>query len=214
MTIGILLAAGAGSRFGGDKLLAPLHGRPLVLHAVDALRPAVTEIIAVVRPGDQELAALLTRAGARVAVCDQAAAGMGHSLACGARLAPLDCDVVVALGDMPAVAPHTIERIIAALDAGAAIAVPCHQGRRGHPVGFAARFVPRLRELTQDRGARSILHGNVDAVQEIPIDDAGVLTDIDTVTDLEQVSRRHPEMQPGPSQSPERRGTRTRKTPP
>ena len=52
MTIGIMLAAGAGSRFGGDKLLAPLHGRPLVLHAVDALRPAVTEIIAVVRPGD------------------------------------------------------------------------------------------------------------------------------------------------------------------
>ncbi|HEX2797312.1 MAG TPA: nucleotidyltransferase family protein, partial [Immundisolibacter sp.] len=207
MTIGILLAAGAGSRFGGDKLLAPLNGTPLVLHAVAALRPAVAEIIAVVRPADKILAALLTQSGARVVVCDEAAAGMGHSLACGARQVPPDCNVLVALGDMPAVAPHTIACIIAALAAGAAIAVPCHQGRRGHPVGFAARFVPRLRELTQDRGARSILHGNVDAVQEIPIDDAGVLTDIDTVTDLEQVSRRHPEMQPGPSQSPERRGT-------
>ena len=51
MTVAILLAAGAGSRFGGDKLLAPLHGKPLVLHAVDAMRAAVTEIIAVVRPG-------------------------------------------------------------------------------------------------------------------------------------------------------------------
>jgi molybdenum cofactor cytidylyltransferase len=104
---------------------------------------------------------------------------------------------------MPAVAPHTIARIIAALAAGAAIAVPCHQGRRGHPVGFAARFVPRLRELTQDRGARGILHNNVDAVLEIPIDDAGVVTDVDTVTDLEQVSQRHPGRQPGgPSQTP------------
>ena len=88
MTIGILLAAGAGTRFGGDKLLAPLHGKPLVLHAVDALRAAVAEIIAVVRPGDADLAAVLTQAGVRVAVCDQAAAGMGHSLACGARLVP------------------------------------------------------------------------------------------------------------------------------
>ena len=202
MTIGILLAAGAGSRFGGNKLLAPLHGRPLVLHAVSALRPAVTEIIAVVRPGDEDLAVVLAQAGARVAVCDQAAAGMGHSLACGARQVPLDCDVLVALGDMPAVAPHTIARIIAALDAGAAIAVPCHQGRRGHPVGFAARFVPRLRELTQDRGARDILRSSVDAVLEIPIDDAGVVTDVDTVTDLEQVSQRHPGTKPhGPSQT-------------
>ncbi|HEY0675657.1 MAG TPA: nucleotidyltransferase family protein, partial [Immundisolibacter sp.] len=176
---------------GGDKLLAPLHGKPLVLHAVNALRAAVTEIIAVVRPGDEGLAAVLTQAGVRVAVCDQAAAGMGHSLACGARLAPPGCDVLVALGDMPAVAPHTVARIIAALDAGASIAVPCHQGRRGHPVGFAARFVPQLRDLTQDRGARSLLHSNAEAVLEIAVDDAGVMTDVDTVTDLEQVSDRY-----------------------
>lgn len=191
MTVAILLAAGAGSRFGGDKLLAPLHGKPLVLHAVNALRAAVTEIIAVVRPGDADLAAVLTQAGARVAVCDQAAAGMGHSLACGARLAPPDCHVLVALGDMPAVAPHTVARIIAALEAGAAIAVPCYQGRRGHPVGFAVRFVPQLRDLTQDRGARSLLHSDAEAVLEIAVDDAGVMTDVDTITDLEQVSDRY-----------------------
>jgi CTP:molybdopterin cytidylyltransferase MocA len=44
VTIAILLAAGAGTRFGGDKLLAPLHGKPLVLHAVDALRAAVADL--------------------------------------------------------------------------------------------------------------------------------------------------------------------------
>lgn len=200
MTIAILLAAGAGSRFGGDKLLAPLHGKPVVLHAVDALRAAVTEIIAVVRPGDADLAALLTRAGARVTVCDQAAAGMGHSLACGARLAPPDGDVLVALGDMPAVAPYTVARIVAALDAGAAIAVPCHRGRYGHPVGFSARFVPQLRALTRDQGARSILRSNVDAILEVPVDDAGVMADVDTVTDLVRVSQHYAAAQPdGPS---------------
>ncbi len=215
MTVGILLAAGAGSRFGGDKLLAPLHGKPLVLHALDALRPAVTEVIAVVRPGSERLAAVLMQAGARVVVCDQAAGGMGHSLACGARLAPADSNLLIALGDMPAIKPDTITRLIAALDADASIVVPRHHGRRGHPVGFAARFVPRLRELTQDRGARSILQNNADAVLEIPVDDAGVVTDVDTVTDLEHVSERQAGTQSsGSLETPWRRGIRTQKTPP
>jgi molybdenum cofactor cytidylyltransferase len=192
VTIAILLAAGAGTRFGGDKLLAPLHGKPLVLQAVDALRAAVTEIIAVVRPGDTDLAAVLTQAGARVAVCEQAAAGMGHSLACGARLAPPDCNVLVALGDMPTVAPHTVARIIAALEAGAAIAVPCHQGRRGHPVGFASRLVPDLQSLTGDHGARRVLLENAVSVQEIEVDDPGVLLDVDTRCALRQVMQAMP----------------------
>lgn len=188
MTVGILLAAGASSRFSGDKLLAPLHGKPLVLHAIDALRPAVTEIIAVVRPGSERLCALLAQAGARVAVCDDASHGMGHSLACGARLAPVDTNLLIALGDMPAIAIDTIARVIEALDAGCAIAVPTHHGRRGHPVGFAARLVPMLLKLTQDQGARSVLIENADAVLEIPVDDPGVLTDIDTAADLQRAA--------------------------
>lgn len=188
MTVGILLAAGAGSRFGGDKLLALLHGKPLVLHALDALRPAVTEIIAVVRPGSEQLTAVLSQAGARVAVCDRAADGMGHSLACGARLAPLNTNLVIALGDMPAITPDTFSRVRLALEAGATIAVPCHHRRRGHPVGFAASLVPVLRELTRDQGARSVLHAYADAVLEIPVDDPGVLADVDTPADLERAS--------------------------
>lgn len=180
MTVGILLAAGAGARFGGAKLLAPLHGRPLVLHALDALRPAVTEIIAVVRPGDEDLAAVLAQAGARVAVCDDACQGMGHSLACGARQVPGGCDVLVALGDMPAVRSATIGRVRAALADGASIAVPCHDGQRGHPVGFSSRLVPDLQSLTGDHGARRVLLENAASVQEIEVDDPGVLLDVDT----------------------------------
>ncbi len=189
MTVAILLAAGSASRFGSQKLLAPLHGRPLVLHALDALRPATAEIIAVVRPHSQALAALLTQAGARVTVCEQAADGMGNSLASGARLAAHEADLLIALGDMPAITPATIARISAALAAGAAIAVPCYRGRRGHPVGFAARMTPMLRALTQDQGARSVLLAYADAVLEVPVDDPGVLADVDTPSDLERLSK-------------------------
>lgn len=192
MTIAILLAAGAGTRFGGDKLLAPLHGKPLVLHAVDALRAAVTEIIAVVRPGDADLAAVLTQADVRVAVCDQAAAGMGHSLACGARLVPAGSDVLVALGDMPAVRSATIGRVRAALATGASIAVPCHDGQRGHPVGFSSRLVPDLQSLTGDHGARRVVLENASSVQEIDVDDPGVLLDVDTRGALQEAMQAAP----------------------
>jgi molybdenum cofactor cytidylyltransferase len=186
VTVGVLLAAGAGSRFGGDKLLAPLRGQPLVLHAINALRPAVSHIIAVVRPGSDQLTALLTQAGVQVAICEQAADGMGLSLACAARLAPTDANLLVALGDMPAVRPGTIERVTAALAAGAAIAVPSHGGRRGHPVGFAAWLVPALQALTGDQGARGLLREHAQAVLDIPVDDPGVLVDVDTRADLDR----------------------------
>ena len=183
-TVGILLAAGAGTRFGGGKLLAPLRGKPLVLHAFAALQKAVDEVIAVLRPGDDALRAALLGVGARVVLCPQAADGMGHSLAHGARQVPAGSNVLVALGDMPAIQPLTLRRVREALDAGAAIAAPVYQGRRGHPVGFAAPLASALCMLAGDQGARALLHQHADIVQEVPVDDAGILTDIDTPADL------------------------------
>lgn len=183
-TVGILLAAGAGTRFGGGKLLAPLHGKPLALHALAALQTALDEVIAVVRPGDDDLHTALQGGGARVVLCPQAAGGMGFSLACAARQIPAGYNVLVALGDMPAIQPHTVRCIRAALDAGAGIAVPTCRGRRGHPVGFAAGFVAALASLDADQGARALLRLNADQVQEVAVDDAGILTDIDFPADL------------------------------
>ena len=188
MTVGILLAAGAGTRFGGGKLLAPLHGRPLVLHALAALQTAADDVIAVVRPGDDALHAILRGAGAQVLVCPRAADGMGHSLACAARQVPAGCSVLVALGDMPAIQHDTMQRLRAALDAGAAVAVPVYRGRRGHPVGFAASFVPALTALDGDQGARALLLQHQAEVLEVPVDDAGIVTDIDTPAELAGLS--------------------------
>lgn len=183
-TVGILLAAGAGTRFGGGKLLAPLHGQPLALHALAALHAVVDEVIAVVRPGDDALHTTLQEAGARMVICAQAADGMGFSLACAARQVPAQHNALVALGDMPAIQTHTVRCIRAALDAGAGIAVPTCRGQRGHPVGFAAGFVAALANLGADQGARALLRLNADQVQEVAVDDAGILTDIDTPADL------------------------------
>lgn len=184
MITGILLAAGAGRRFGGAKLLHPLaDGRPVGLAALQALQAVFDRIVAVVAPNQPAVAQLFADAGARVVVCPQASTGLGASLACGVGAAPGGA-WVVALGDMPCLRPDTIAAVAAAIDAGAALAAPVYQGRRGHPVGFAHSFLAELCALHGDEGARSLIQAHARDLRLIPTDDAGVLFDVDTPADL------------------------------
>lgn len=180
MIAGLLLAAGAGTRFGGDKLLAELEGQPLAAHALGALGSATDSVVAVIRPGDAPLRALLAGRGARVVECAHAHLGMGHSLACAARHAPPGAHVIVALADMPRVSARTVQAVADALRAGARIAVPVHAGQRGHPVGFAAALRPELETLTGDRGARTVLAAHADQITQVAVQDPGVVLDVDT----------------------------------
>ncbi len=186
MIVGILLAAGAATRFGGGKLLAELaDGRCLAEHSCAALRPAVNRLIAVVRPGSDALAARLAAAGAEVCICADAGQGMGASLAYGVAQAPEADGWLIALGDMPLVAPADVQGVADALRAGAPIAVPVAAGRRGHPVGFAQRFATELMALSGDAGARTILASHAADIIEVPISDARTWLDVDTGDDLE-----------------------------
>ncbi len=198
--VGVLLAAGNSSRFGGDKLRHPVpdalqRGVALGVLACRGLVAAVPESVAVVRAGDVALAAMLREAGARVVECHDAAAGMGRSLAC-AIGATRDADGwVVALADMPWVRVTTIRAVADALRAGAAIAAPACDGRRGNPVGFARAYGAALEHLAGDRGARDLVAAAGHALSIIDTDDEGVLRDVDVRADL-----------PGPAADPSTRG--------
>jgi molybdenum cofactor cytidylyltransferase len=191
--VGILLAAGRGARFGGAKLLAPL---PAASHGVAAgtavgaasalhLLAALGDVIAVVRPGDSLLHDALAATGARVVVCPRADQGMGASLACGVAAAPEGASYIVALADMPWIAPAAIARVVQALGEGASIAAPAYRGERGHPVGFAQWHRAFLLALSGDEGARALVATNPAAVTAIAVDDAGVVRDVDRPADLE-----------------------------
>jgi len=186
--VGILLAAGRGARFGGDKLSAPLrgsfddvaHGTPIGVATCRHLVQAIPQVTAVVRPEDVALARLLRDTGANVIACPRAHEGMGASLSCGVSAVADAHGWVVMLADMPWVRPSTIALIAEALAAGADIAAPSFQGQRGHPVGFARRHFAALSALQGDEGARSVVATHANAVTLVEIDDPGVLRDIDT----------------------------------
>lgn len=183
--VGILLAAGRGTRFGGDKLLSPLaDGTPVAVASCRTLVSVLPAVVAVVRPDATALAAALRGCGAYVAGCADSDEGMGRSLACGASAAADARGWVVALADMPWIAPATVASVLAALRRGAPIVVPQVADRRGHPVGFGGRFLPALVALRGDEGARSVVRAHADLVEVIRTDDEGAVRDVDVPGDL------------------------------
>jgi len=181
----ILLAAGAGTRFGGEKLLHPLEdGVAIAAHAARNLIAAVPDVIAVVRWGDFPLYDMLEQEGCQVTMFQGAARGVGASLAHGVAQARSAGGWIVALADMPRIAPDTVRAIISALEKGAMVAAPVYKGERGHPVGFGASLRDELLKLDGDQGARAVVERHRDAVQLIECDDPGVLFDVDRKSDL------------------------------
>lgn len=182
---GILLAAGAGSRFGGDKLLHPLDdGVAIAAHAARNLLAVLPDVIAVVRWGDFPLYDMLEQEGCQVTMFRDAARGMGASLAHGVAQARGADGWVVALADMPRVRPDTIQRVAESLLAGAIIAAPVYRGTRGHPVGFHSSLRDELLALDGDTGARAMLERHREAVRLVACDDPGIALDIDKRSDV------------------------------
>lgn len=183
--VGLLLAAGAATRFGSDKLRHPLpHGVTVAVQAARHLKAEVPRVIAAVRPGSEETARALAAEGCEVVSCERAAEGMGASLACAVRAAGEADGYLVALADMPFVRRSTIAAVREALEHGALVAAPYWRARRGHPVGFAGALRAELETLAGDEGAKRVLEAHAGRLVKVPVGDPGVMRDIDRPADL------------------------------
>jgi molybdenum cofactor cytidylyltransferase len=183
--VAILLAAGSGSRFGGDKLLHPLDdGVAIAAHAARNLLAVLPDIVAVVRWGDFPLYDMLEQEGCQVTMFQGAARGMGATLAHGVAETRGASGWVIALADMPRIAPDTVRQVVAKLEKGALIAAPTYRKERGHPVGFGAQLRDELLALEGDQGARDVIERRRESVELVECDDAGVIYDIDRKADL------------------------------
>jgi molybdenum cofactor cytidylyltransferase len=181
---GLVLAAGAGTRFGSAKQVANLDGRPLLEHSIVAMIASpVDRVVVVLGSGVEEVLARVDLHGAEAVVNDRWEEGQSASLACG--LAELsDCEaVVVTLGDQPRVSPDAIRRVIASRGEGAAAVRATYHGEPGHPVLLERTLFERMRDVTGDHGARNLLISM--QTREVPCDDLGGGQDVDTPAQLD-----------------------------
>jgi molybdenum cofactor cytidylyltransferase len=192
----IVLAAGASRRFGSDKLLHPLtlHGvtLPLAAHSLTLWLETFAVVTVVVRPGAEAFCAAIGNAlnvanstRLRWTICENADQGMATSLAYGVRANKDAAGWLIGLADMPAVPLAAIAAVRQALLAGAELAAPFCEHKRGHPVGFSARYLAELLKLQGDAGARHLLERDKSNIEPVEISNRGILADIDKTDDLE-----------------------------
>lgn len=216
MTVaGLVLAAGAGTRFGATAKLAAPFRSPGAVGATTVIVAAVAaavgagldELVVVVGPGGgapgldpATLAALVPAdvlGAAAVVVNARPADGLASSLHVGidhARAGGHEA-VVVGLGDQPLLDPRAWRAVADAVTAGPSpIVFATYDGRRGHPVGLGAAVWDDL-PVVGEAGARALVRLKPDAIGEVPC--PGNPADIDTAADLERWTRRRPHAEEG-----------------
>jgi len=189
---GVILAAGEARRFGAQKLLAPLGGRPLLQHVIDAANTSCLEDIAlVVGANAEDLVVRLDVGRARVVRNPDPSRGLASSLQVGLRgLDPRLHAALVLLGDVPGVTTALIDELVSrGRETRASAIVSVWRGRRSPPVVLHKSLWASAFALQGDVGMREVL-ADQDVVEFSVTDPLGSLDDIDTEEDHARATRR------------------------
>jgi molybdenum cofactor cytidylyltransferase len=190
MISAIVLAAGESTRFGECKQLARIGDKALLEHTLQHLRASRIDEIAVILGAHAEAIKTHVRFDReRVIVNPHYAEGISTSIQAGLRAINGKAALVV-LGDQPFVRPETLDLLIAEYERSRSkIVIPTYDGVRGNPVLVDRSLFAEMMNLRGDVGFRVIFSDHADAILKVPVDDRGVVTDIDTPADLSTAPR-------------------------
>lgn len=192
---GVVLAAGQSRRMGRSKALLPCPGaaESFVARAVRILGEAgLARVSVIVRRGDAPLLDAIARMSPAPSIVENPSAEGGQlsSLIAGiddAEASGADAIVVLPV-DMPLVQAASIATLLDAVRRSRApIARVVHAGRSGHPVVFHRDMFDRLRAADPTVGARAVLHEAAGDVLDVPVEDPGVLRDVDLPEEYQQL---------------------------
>jgi molybdenum cofactor cytidylyltransferase len=184
---GLVLGAGAASRFGGPKQLLPYRGSTLLGWVIKQAQQArgLDEVIIVLGRAADEIRERVVFGNAKVVENPVFGEGCASSYRAGIEaLDPRSDAIMIILGDQPGVDPETIDRVADAWRQGdGQIAIASYRGRKGHPMLFAKPLFTQLAGLHGDKAAWKLVDANPDLVRIIPLD-RPFPEDIDTPEDF------------------------------
>lgn len=182
----VVIAAGASSRMRAPKALTPVAGQPAVTRICRILHDAKVEDVAVVLGADASSIEAAVPLPARVVRHDGWARGRSSSIKAGIAALPAGLPVLVWPVDHPAVRASTVRALVSSKGA---IRVPVYQGKRGHPAWFEAALRDELLALGDDEPLHNVIHRAPERVREVPVDDPGILWNVDSPDDLKKIER-------------------------
>ena len=202
MICAVVLAAGRSVRMGQQKLLLPIRGTPMIRRIVDEVRRSSVDSIVVILGADgprirdalcnfpfAEKVGVRRQCDALTFISNPNPTGdMLSSVRCGIRALPDACNaVLLVLGDQPGLTVALIEKLIDAFRSSkGAIIVPVHNGKRGHPLLFSARFGQEVLEKYDELGLHALLNNHPAEVVEVETGPEMNLQDLDTPRDYDR----------------------------
>ena len=185
----ILLAAGLSQRMGVCKQLLPLGEKTVIAHCLEGLLAGgAEEVIVVVGPHGEKIAVEACRHPVRIVRTTDPHGDMACSARAGREaLSPTVSGVLIAPCDHPLVSSGTVAGLFAAHRHNpAAIIIPTHAGRRGHPTCFPRSI---LDELDDTGTLRDLIRHNPSRLCRLETTDQGVVLDMDTPEDYQRIVR-------------------------
>ncbi|GFE58063.1 glycosyl transferase [Geobacter sp. AOG1] len=169
------------------KQLLPLDGRPAIVRSVESLLAGgVDEVVMVINPAGEEVAAAISHLPVTVTVNGASDSDMAGSVRVGlAKVATTTSGVLIALADTPLVRGETCRFLQEQhRHHPDAILIPVHRERKGHPTLF-----PRSILATIDRHPtlRDVIQSHAERVQLLNVDDPWVVEEMDTPEDYRRL---------------------------
>ncbi|GAC1429117.1 MAG: nucleotidyltransferase family protein [Thermoanaerobaculia bacterium] len=193
MISAIVLAAGQASRFGGCKQLVRLGEKTLLQHVLDSVNASkIRDVIVVLGAHADEIKRRVTFGRERIVVNGDHARGMSTSIGAGLRALPAVAEAAMfVLADQPFVKHETIDALVDEYERNRkAIVLPTYKGARGNPVVVDRSLFGEVAPVGGDVGFRAIFKAHAGAIAEVAVDDVGVVTDIDTRQQFDDLAGR------------------------
>ena len=186
----VILAAGESKRMGRPKMLLPWDSSTILETVVwKALSSRSGGVLVVLGANKHKVARLIARTPVTKVYNNKYKSGMLSSVRAGLRALPSGTGAaIIALGDQPHIPPGVFDLLIDAFEASEkGIILPTFRGKRGHPLLVDMKFKKDILKLDDYIGLRGLLQAYPREILEVPLDDPGILKDIDNPDDYQSL---------------------------